>query len=150
MESRTSPFLEQTERRLLGRRLCLSAGDRVARVCSPLAFSFSGVTARTAANQVQQFSLAHGSTQSQGVDTGKNRVPLGGCGYAPVVAHRMDAQSRPYGRRVISCKTSPPPLAGRRIVVLGHPGRCGPGQQFARMAMGGRLRCRCGPLFPHL
>ena len=35
-------------------------------------------------------------------------------------------------------------------LVLGHAGRCRSGQQHARLAMGGRLRSRCGALLPDI
>ena len=42
------------------------------------------------------------------------------------------------------------PLAGGRALVLGHAGRCRPGQQHAGLAVGRRLRRRRRALFPHL
>ena len=41
-------------------------------------------------------------------------------------------------------------LAGGRGMVLGHAGRCRPGQQRRRLAMGRRLRRRCRALLPGL
>ena len=37
----------------------------------------------------------------------------------------------------------------RRRLVLGHAGGCRPGQQCRQLAMGGRLRRRCGAFLPH-
>jgi deoxyribodipyrimidine photo-lyase len=59
--------------------------------------------------------------------------------HAPALVHRLDAQSGANVRGQFSGEASPPAMARGSPLVLGHVGRCGLGQQLARLAMERRL-----------
>lgn len=73
----------------------------------------------------------------------------GRCRHASVMALRLDAQSRAHGRGVFPYQKPARSLATGGGLVLGHSGGCGSGQQYAGLAVGGRVRGRCGALFPY-
>jgi deoxyribodipyrimidine photo-lyase len=70
--------------------------------------------------------------------------------HARAVPHRLDAQPRTRDRGQLPDQKPAPALAARRALVLGHPGRCGPGQQFAGLAVDGRLRRGCRTVLPRV
>ena len=75
--------------------------------------------------------------------TRRNRYPAGRRGYARTVGDRIYAQPRAHDCRVFPHQEPVDPLAGRRTLVLEHPGRCRSRQQHHGLAMDRRLRRRC-------
>ena len=81
---------------------------------------------------------------------GAHRLSPGRCRHAPARDHRLDAQPRPHGRRLVPRQGSSGRLADRRAVVPAAPGRCGHRPERRQLAMGGRYRSRCRSVLPRL
>ena len=90
------------------------------------------------------------AAQLQAWRHGRTGVPIVDAGMRELWAHRLHAQPRAHDRRQLADQAPAPALAARRALVLGHAGRCRPGQQHAGLAVGRRHRRRCRAVLPRL
>ena len=81
---------------------------------------------------------------------GPDRLPDRRRRHARALAHRLHAQPGADDRGLVPDQGPADPLAAGRGLVLGHAVRRRPRQQLDGLAVGGRLRHRRRPLFPHL
>src|SRR5690606_36025581 len=101
---------------------------------------FSAHRSKTVARAICQVSLDERRRETARLATRPNRLSDRRCRDAATMAHRLDAQSGPYDRRVVSCERLAALLASRGGVVLGYARRRRLGEQLARLAMDRRLR----------
>jgi hypothetical protein len=118
--------------------------------CIQLLFHHPQLPSEPLDKRFETFKMAAQRQRLSCLDQGPDGHSHRGCGHAPALADGLDAQSGAHDRGQLPDQTPWHPLATRRALVLGHVGGCGPGQQCRQLAMGGRLRRRCGPILPRL